>query len=342
MQSVFVSIIIPCRNEEQFIAKVLDNIVNQSYGIDNFEVIVADGLSDDDTANIVKKYCERFSNIQLVINPEKIVPFALNKAIKISKGEVIVRLDAHSEYPLNYIEILVDKLYALDADNVGGVLINTPNSDSSKDLSIAEALACPFGIGNAHYRVGVKDVKQVDTVPFGCYKRSVFDKIGFFDEDLVRNQDDEFNARLIKNGGKIFLIPDVEIIYYPRKSLNKLMKMFFQYGLFKPLVNKKVGSPATLRQLVPPCFLLFLLVVPITFLLGKFLSIISLSVLAIYFLLSFVFSFLLSYKNKRFIMFFILPVIFFMIHISYGYGYIKGMFKFFLFSSSSVNVEISR
>ncbi|HBF87355.1 MAG TPA: hypothetical protein DDX39_01845 [Bacteroidales bacterium] len=342
MNSVFVSIIIPCRNEEKFISNVLENILSQTYDKSKLEVIVADGISDDCTADIVKEFADKYSFIKLISNPYKIVPHALNMAIKASVGEVIIRMDAHSEYPSTYIERLVECLFSLNADNVGGVWINTPNSNSTKDISIAEALACPFGIGNAHYRTGTKEIKQVDTVPFGCYKREIFEKIGFFDQDLVRNQDDEFNARLIKNGGKIFLIPDVEIVYYPRKTIGKLIKMFYQYGLFKPLVNKKVGSPATTRQLVPPLFFLFLLTIPITLFFGKTLFLISLIFLSFYVLTNLIFSLLLSIKKHRLIMLFVLPIIFFSIHISYGYGYIVGIFKFLFFASATAKVEINR
>lgn len=342
MCSEFVSIIIPCRNEEKFIAKVLDNIVSQTYDNSKLEVIIADGDSTDRTADIVKEYSDKYSNIHLISNPQKIVPYALNAAIKASKGDVIIRMDAHSEYPVNYVERLVEELYSLKADNVGGVWINTPNSDSIKDIAIAEALACPFGIGNAHYRTGVKKIRKVDTVPFGCYKREIFDKIGLFDTDLVRNQDDEFNARLIKNGGEIYLIPDVEIIYYPRKTMGKLMKMFYQYGLFKPLVNKKVGSPATIRQLVPPLFLLFLIIIPVTLLIHKFVFITALLFLAIYLFMSFMFSISISIKKNKFLLIFLLPILFFVIHISYGAGYVWGIIKFLIFSSKTANFEINR
>src|SRR6185369_50906 len=127
-------------------------------------------------------------------------------------------------------------------------------------------LSHPFGIGNARYRLGAKEPVEVDTVPYGCYKRSVFERIGLFDEHLIRNQDDEFNARLKKNGGKIFLIPSLKIDYFARPALAKLSKMYYQYGLFKPLVNLKIGTPSAGRQLVPPLFVLtFLLLLVFSF-----------------------------------------------------------------------------
>ena len=246
-----VSIIIPCRNEEAFIGKVLENIVHQDYPADLTEVFVIDGKSNDKTAEIIKGYSEKHSFIHYLENPQKIVPFALNKAIKQSSGEIIIRMDAHAVYPNNYVSKLVEGLADYKCENVGGVWITKPGNDSVKAKAIALATSHPFGIGNAYYRLPNQKPKEVDTVPFGCYSRNVFDKIGYFDEELTRNQDDEFNARLIKNGGKIYLLPEIQIIYFAREKLRKISKMFYQYGLYKPLVNLKIGKPATLRQFAP-------------------------------------------------------------------------------------------
>ena len=175
----------------------------------------------------------------------------MNHAIRASRGDVVIRLDAHAEYPSNYFSRLVEALAELGAENVGGVCITLPCAETDTSRAIAAVLSTPFGMGNSTFRVGTDRIKEVDTVPFGCWHRSLFDRIGFFDTDLIRNQDDEFNGRIIRHGGRIFLLPDVQIKYYARDKIKKVARMFYQYGLFKPLVNKKLGSPATARQFVP-------------------------------------------------------------------------------------------
>lgn len=234
-----VSIIIPCRNEEKFIGKCLDSIIAQDYPIDNLEVLVVDGMSEDNTRKIVKNYIQKYSFVKLLENPQKIVPTALNIGIKNAKGDIFIIMGAHSIYEKDYIFKCVKYLHAYDVDNVGGIGITLPGDNTIIAKSIALALSHPFGVGNAYFRIGSKEPRYVDTVPFGCYKREVFDRIGLFDEDLVRNQDDEFNLRLIKNGGKILLGPDIISYYYARDSIHKLWKMYFQYGYFKPSVAKK-------------------------------------------------------------------------------------------------------
>jgi glycosyltransferase involved in cell wall biosynthesis len=325
----FVSIIMPCRNEVNFIEGVLNSISAQDYPKDSLEIIVADGMSDDGTREKLEELSSSHLNLKVIDNPQKVTPNALNLAIEASKGEVIVRLDAHSNYPSNYISRLVTELFRLDAENVGGVWLTTPANSGTVATAIALATSHPLGIGNASYRLDNPVIKETDTVPFGCFKRSIFDKIGFFDTDLIRNQDDEFNGRIIKNGGKIFLVPDVEIEYYARATLGTTMKMFYQYGLFKPLVNIKLGHPATLRQFAPPIFVLGLLFLPIA-LLSEWLFMIWSAIYAIYFLTSAFFSLKVAWRKKRRGLAPYLFLAFFLIHFSYGWGYLTGIFKFVL------------
>lgn len=321
-----VSIIIPARNEEKFIIQTLDSIMDQDYPNDLLEVIIADGESDDATCVLIQDYIKDHSNVVLINNPERVVPYALNYAIERSTGDIIVRLDAHSKYPRNYISRLVEELVRLNADNVGGVWVTTPANDGLIATSIALATSHPLGIGNASYRLENKDVKKVDTVPFGCFTREVFDRIGMFDTDLIRNQDDEFNGRIIKNGGEIYLIPDVEIEYYARGTLRTMMKMFFQYGLFKPLVNKKLGAPATIRQFVPPLFVIFILSGLSLFVAPWYLDYTWFLALFIYVMLTVLVSFTIAAREERSALVFILPIVFPLIHLSYGFGYLKGGF----------------
>lgn len=258
MSQPFVSVIVPTYNEAQHIGALLDNLLQQDLPPHQFEVIIADGRSTDQTRDIISARKSQFVSLKLIDNPHKYVPHALNLALREAKGSIIVRLDAHSIYPTNYLSRLSSALVDLEADNVGGVWITEPGADTAEAHAIAMATSHPLGIGNASYRLGAESVKEVDTVPYGCFRAKIFQEIGNFDTDLLRNQDDEFNGRIIRHGGKIMMLPDVKIRYSARPTVKKMRKMFYQYGQFKPLVNIKLGAPATLRQFAPPALALLL------------------------------------------------------------------------------------
>jgi glycosyltransferase involved in cell wall biosynthesis len=332
----FVSIICPVCNESKFIDGCINSIINQDYPKDQLEVLFVDGDSNDDTKEKVQFYAEKYSYIHLLDNPRRIVPTALNLGINASKGDVIIRLDGHCIYPINYVSLLVKYLFA---DNVGGVWNTLPAKDNSVCRAIALASSHKFGVGNSMHKTGSKEIIETDTVPFGCYRRDVFNKIGLFDEELIRNQDDEFNARLINNGGKIFLIPQLVINYSARDTVGKMSKMYYQYGLFKPLVNKKLGAPATVRQFFPAAFVLGLIGGGIVSSFSAILAIIYLSVLILYTILSFCFSIFCAYKWKDWKQAFILPIIFFIIHFSYGTGYWNGIFNILLQRKFKVSIN---
>lgn len=247
----FVSVVIPCRNERRYIDACLTTVTAGEFPRDRLEVLVVDGASDDGTRTIVEERAAADPAIKLLDNPSGSTPAALNIGIRHAAGQVIVRIDAHCEYPPRYIVDLVSWLEKSGADNVGGVCRTRAANDSPKARAIAAALSHRFGVGNSYFRVGVREPRWVDTVPFGCYRRDVFDRIGLFDEDLVRNQDDELNARLIRRGGRILLVPDIVSDYFARESLGQLWRMYYQYGYFKPLVARKVGAVTTVRQILP-------------------------------------------------------------------------------------------
>jgi glycosyltransferase involved in cell wall biosynthesis len=255
-----VSVIVPCRNERRHIRRCLESIANSDYPPARVEILVVDGMSDDGTTHEVDVFAQAEPRVRLLTNPRRIVASALNLGIRSARGEIIVRMDAHNEYPPAYLPTLVDWLLRTDADNVGAACVTLPHDDSATARAIAIALAHPFGVGNAHFRLGVSEPRSVDTVPFGCFRRELFDRIGVFDEELVRNQDDEFNYRILRNGGMILLVPGVVSYYYGRASFSQLFRMYFQYGLFKPLVAYKVGRVVTLRQLAPIAFVLSLVI----------------------------------------------------------------------------------
>lgn len=323
-----ISIVCPIYNEEAYIASFIDSILQQDYPQKDMEILLVDGMSADGTRNIIREYMSQYPQIKLVDNPHKTVPYAMNEGIMQAKGDVVIRLDAHAEYPRNYFSELVSQLNKLEgAENVGGVCITLPCDDTSKSIAISECLSNKFGMGNSYFRVGSNEVKSVDTVPFGCFRRSLFDRIGMYDLELVRNQDDELNGRIIKHGGKIYLLPQLEIKYFARDKVKKVWNMFYQYGLYKPLVNKKLGSPATVRQFVPLLFVIGLF-------LGFMLSVVSksffwmyLGVLLFYLLIGFSIGFGKARKWKRASVAFWMPAVFFVIHFAYGWGYLCGIMK---------------
>ena len=247
----FVSVAIPCRNEAQYIGSCLASILAGDYPLDRLEILVADGRSDDGTGEILRTYAAEHSCITVLDNYQLSTPAALNLAIRSASGSVVIRMDAHVLYPRDYVRRLVEALEETGADNVGGVLETVPADESSTARAIALGLSHRFGVGNSHFRTGTHHRREVDTVPFGCYRRETFDRIGLFDEELVRNQDDELNFRLIARGGRVLLLPDVTCRYFARRSFRQVARMYYQYGYFKPLVARKVGRVMTVRQLVP-------------------------------------------------------------------------------------------
>ena len=249
-----VTVLVPCRNEARYISACLDSILASAYPADSLEVLVVDGRSTDNTKKVVAEYTARNPLVRLLDNPKRVVPTALNIGVRAATGDVIVRMDAHVVYPPEYIPRLVAALAETGADNVGGCMITLPADGTAVAQAIAIALAHPFGVGNARFRIGAKTTRTVDTVPFGCFPRSVFTRVGLFDEEMTRNQDDEFNSRIVRRGGKIVLVPDVVCYYYARGSFRQLARMFYQYGAFKPLAARKAGRIMTARQLVPGAF----------------------------------------------------------------------------------------
>jgi len=252
-----VSVIVPCRNEERYIARCLDSIMATDYPADRLEVLVVDGESEDRTRAILGEYVARYPIIRVLDNPGRIQPIALNIGIRAATGEILMRMDAHALYPKNYISDLVAALQTTGADNVGGVLVTAPARETPIGRAIAIALSQPFGVGNAYFRIGVRQQRWVDTVAFFCCRRETFERVGLFDE-RQRDEDSEFNARLIRHGGRVLLVPNVVARYYARETVRQVARMYHQYGYSKPLVVRKLGRVMTLRQLVPPTFLLAL------------------------------------------------------------------------------------
>jgi glycosyltransferase involved in cell wall biosynthesis len=346
IDDAFVSIIIPCRKEKGHISTCLETIVSNDFPKDRMEVLVIDGMSDDGTREEVRAIAERYPFIQLLDNPQQITPCALNIGIRRARGDIIVRMDAHASYPKDYLGKLLYWMENTGADNVGGVLVARPGGDGPVARAIAVAILSPFGVGNAYFRIGSETPRWVDTVPFGCYRRTVFQQIGLFDEDLIRNQDDELNSRLAKAGGKILLSPDIQIDYFARTKISQLWRMYFQYGYYKPLVIRKVGTVVTARQLVPAAFVLALVLGAATAPLHAFgLAALS-TVIGAYALVNLSASLLAAIRERDPSLLLVLPVAFAVVHLAYGSGFLKGIWNFLVKGHARAvnysNVPLSR
>ncbi|HUS50974.1 MAG TPA: glycosyltransferase family 2 protein, partial [Candidatus Paceibacterota bacterium] len=254
----FVSIIIPCWNEEKYIAKCLDSIVSQDYPKENLEVLIVDGMSEDKTIEIIKGYSERYQFVRLLNNAKKFTCFALNIGVKAAKGDIVILMGAHASYEKDYVSKCVKYLEEYDADSVGGVMKTRPGKKTLFAKAIAIVLSHPFGAGGSQFRTGVNEPKWVDTVFGGCYKKEIFDKIGLFNENLIRSQDMEFNLRLKKSRRKILLHPEIVSYYYPKSKLKDFFLHNINDGIWAILPLKFVKIPLKLRHYVPLVFVLTL------------------------------------------------------------------------------------
>lgn len=332
--SVSVSVILACRNEARAIGSCLQSIVENDYPKDHLEVLVVDGRSDDGTREFVNEFCEKYPWIRLLENHRRITPAALNIGIKSARGHIVIRMDAHTQYPPDYILKLVEWIERSKADNVGGICITRPADQTPKAQAIAIGLSHPWGVGNSHFRTGVSAPKWVDTVPFGCYRREVFDKIGLFDERLIRNQDDEFNHRLIKSGGRVLLVPEIVSHYTARESLGKLWLMYYQYGYFKPLAARTIGGVMTIRQLVPSAFVMSLVLTAMLAPWSHLMAMLWGSIMIAYGVLDLCIGVAVAFK-RGFPCGVWSTVVFPVLHLSYGIGYLKGVLDFFILRKQS-------
>ena len=318
-----ISITIPARNEEKYIEKCILSILSADYPQEKIKVFVCDGLSTDNTREIVSSLSNKHNNIQLIDNEKQTTPFALNLGLKASNCAIKIILGAHAEIDKDFIKNNVSILNDYpEVGCAGGIIENVYENESAETIGLA--MSSVFGVGNAHFRTGSKN-GFVDTVAFGAYRNEVFEKIGYFDEDLIRNQDDEFNFRLLQNGFKIYLNSNIKSKYYVRASFSKLYKQYYQYGYWKVYVNKKHKAVTSIRQLVPLFFVLFLFLgFTISFLHWVLATLFSLGILA-YIFLAIVFA---SQKSNSFEKITVIAYTFFLLHFSYGLGYLVGIFDF--------------
>lgn len=321
----FVSIVMPIRNEADFIERTIRSILENDYPTDKLEVIVADGISTDETQQVVQQIAASDARVKLIENTGKIVSTGLNKALRQIKGDIFIRIDGHCEIPPHFIKTSVQKLLANPQAWVAGGYWKTV-SQGVVGQAISAATQSRVGVGNARHRLGNYE-GWVDTLPYGAHHKWVLDRIGYFDEQLVRNQDDEFNMRIHLGGGKIWLSSEIWSTYYARSSLKKLWRQYFQYGFWRIRTIQKHRRPATVRQLAPMLLVLSLLLL---FLLGfawnEFWWLLS-AELAVY-LLGLLYGTWEVFKQTDIKCAALSPLIFLILHFGYGLGCFWGIVRF--------------
>jgi len=250
-----VSVIIPCYNEEKTIRLALESLAGQSYPLEKMEVVVADGLSEDGTREEIAAFQKEHPGllVRVVDNHKRTIPAALNAAITAAKGEIIIRLDAHSIPQADYVERSVEGLEEGLGQNVGGVWEILPGEETRMAEAIAAAVAHPLGVGDAKYRY-TDQAAEVDTVPFGAFRKTLMEEVGRFDESLLTNEDYEFNTRIRKGGGKIWLDPGIRSKYFARPTLGALAKQYWRYGYWKVRMLQRYPETLRWRQALPPLF----------------------------------------------------------------------------------------
>lgn len=325
-----VSVIVACRNEARHMVGFLDSLLAQRTSGLDVEILIADGRSDDATPEILRQYASRYGNIRVIDNPGRIVSTGLNAAIRASSGEIVLRMDAHTEFHPDYISACVAALGQTGADNVGGPA--RTKAESWMARAVAAAYHSRFSTGGARFH-NPEYEGFVDTVTYGCWRRETLERLGYFDETLVRNQDDELNYRLVLAGGRIYQTPGIISWYRPRANLGSLFLQYFQYGFWKVAVIRKHRLPASWRHLVPCAFVLLIAGLLLAASAGLALrspellrgaSWLLAGVLGSYMLATLVFSWFTAVR-AGFRLFPVLPVVFATYHFSYGLGFLAGL-----------------
>ena len=320
-----ISIILPVRNEGKYFKHALNSVFTQDYPHHHIEILIVDGMSTDNTRNIIEEYQKFYDRVHILDNPGLIVPKGMNIALCRAKGDIIIRVDGHCVIAPDYVKNCVKHLMATGIDGVGGPM-RTIGEDSIS-ATIALAMSSPFGVGNSAFRIPFKKTMLVDTIPFPAYTRKIIKQAGFYDEELIRNQDDEYNYRIRELGGKLLLAEDVRSKYHSRGSFRKLWWQYFQYGYYKVRVLQKHPRQMSFRQFIPPLFVLGLLASLTLTILSYRGWVVSLSVVGAYMTAN-LFASIITAAQKGWNHLSRLPFSYVIIHLSYGSGFLVGLFRF--------------
>ncbi|MFQ5921931.1 MAG: glycosyltransferase family 2 protein [Anaerolineales bacterium] len=340
-----VTVLIPIRNEERYIGRCLEAVLAQGYPAERMEVLVIDGMSTDGTRGIVQEIMDRgrqaidhspsptlhrpsstvhrHPSIRLLDNPAKIVPSALNTGLSQAKGEILIRVDGHTRVAQDYVLHCTSALDQTEADNAGGRM--SAVGEGFFGRAVALATSSPFGVGGARFHYSDEE-EWVDTVYMGAWRRELFDRVGLFDEEMIRGQDDEFNYRLRAAGGQILLSPKIRSEYMVRSSPGALWHQYFQYGYWKVRVLQKHPRQMQPRQFVPPLFVGSLL-------LGALLAALTswggyaVALIAGTYLLANLATSIWTAARRGWRYLPLLPPIFAILHLSYGSGFLVGLFR---------------
>jgi GT2 family glycosyltransferase len=329
-----VNVVIPCKNEQFYIEECITAIFNSklSDGV-KINVIAVDGNSSDNTKLILNQLKVKFESLYILDNIKEITPVAFNIGVKFSKCDFIQIVGARMIITDDYIQTAINILQK--DDNiwcVGGRLVNSFLNNKSK--AIASALDSQFAVGAGNFRV-LKKSNFVDTVSCPMFRFRIFENIGLFDERLIRNQDDDLSYRILKHGGKIWFESSISYKYYSRSTLKHLFFQYFQYGFWKVYVNKKHKSITTIRQLFPILFIFYIFILSLFILLGKFFLLLIFP-LFFYFLLI---CFISIYRYTSFSTFYFVPLVYPIVHFSYGIGYLKGIVDFVVLKKSPLKMS---
>lgn len=318
------SVIIPCRDEKKYIIECIEAVLTQTeIQSINIEILVIDAMSKDGTRELIRS---KFGNrIKIIDNPHLFTPFAFNIGIHAAKGSFIVINGARNIISPNYLKTAI-KTFDLDTHIacVGGCPVNIYSNELSECIS--KAMSSRIGVGFSNFRV-LSRSQYVDTVGTPVFRREIFDRIGYFDERLVRNQDDDFSYRILKAGYKIYQNVNAYMKYYVRTSFKNLYRQFYQYGFWKIFVNKKHNTITTFRQIIPSIFIAYILVGGILAAWAENISIFYITSLVVYIVVLFLFGFR-QYTSIKKMTFFSIAVM--IMHMAYGLGYWKGIFNLIL------------
>ncbi len=334
---MIISVIIPCRNEVNFIEECINAIYSNKFpNTYELSVVIVDGMSEDGTREKIQELIYKYPNLYLVNNVLQLTPFAFNLGVKFKNADfyqiVGVRQILDSNYLMKCISIFKNKS---EVWCVGGLVKNVYVNKTGEIIS--KAMSTSFGMGLGNFRT-ILTSTYTDTVGTPMYPSWVFEKIGYFDEELIRNQDDDFNFRVTQAGGKIWFESGISLKYYVRGDFKGLFKQFFQYGYWKVFVNKKHRAVTTIRQLVPPLFVLYLFSLPFAFIINNLVGLLLSSGLIFYILLACVFAFKKSIGIKEFFgIFKVFPIL----HFSYGLGYLQGLIHFIILGKKPSNKQKS-